>query len=423
MARIISLRIAVVILAMVNVGIGAVAVAAPTTTDHLPLDWPSAPRLDEKNAKAQELADSSRAAYLAREFTQAIALYTELLKLKPSDARIYYNRANAFYAAHDIFQAIADYTTALSLNSNSYLALMGRGNALSQSRRFSEAIADFDRALELNPDEFLILYNRGIAKGRSGDKSGALYDFTHAIKMRPDDHQSYAARGDVLASQGNDASARADYQRALELNPANSHAAQKLREYDGAASEATSAGASKSMTTERSQISGAQQIARLAIDACFKNGADETALRSMANSEKWNFVGDSELKKHSTMAASMVGGWTFDGDTGAFAVMQSRENVTPAIHICSVTTKLGQQARFGEVKSAFEMTAGVAVSDVNASAGSETFGYWLRHTPECESRISLVHTAHSGIVTVRILHGRVRGVNASDKSYPNIDTQ
>ena len=102
MARIIKAWLAVVILAMVLFDIRTVAVAAPTSTDRLPLDWSSVPRLDYENANAQAFADKGLTAYLAGDFATAILEFSELLKLKPADARVYYNRGNAYYRMRDL---------------------------------------------------------------------------------------------------------------------------------------------------------------------------------------------------------------------------------------------------------------------------------------------------------------------------------
>lgn len=368
--------------------------------------------------RVQALADRARAAYLAQDYARAIVLYGKLIRVRPRDWALWYNKANAYYAARDMSRAIAAYSRALSFNPESHLSLMGRGNAYSQTRRFSEAIADFDRAIALNPDEFLVWYNRGIAKGRIGDKDGALNDLTEAIGRRPNDPQSFAARGDVRFSQENKIEARADYERALALDPANAHAAEKLKLLSGVV-----VGAPGQIETERTspddvRKNGANTIAKLAMMACFTNGADESGMRKLAQSSGWRFVGESELQARSSSASLMVGGWTFETNDGAFAVMQSRENVSPVVHVCSVTTKLNAVVRFGAIKSAFETITGAAESDVSAQQRQESFGYWLVHTPECETRISLVHK--SFVVTVRMLHGRVRGANTGDQSYPNM---
>ena len=379
------------------------------------------PAISTSDAAGQDIADRAYAASMAQDFVRSIELYQELIKLRPQEAVLHYNLGAAYYGLHDLERAIQAFTEAVLIKPDFDLAFMNRGNAFSQAKRYAEAVADFDHAIALKPAQFLSWYNRGIAKARQGDKAGALRDLDEAIRLQPDDARSYAVRGEVHEVLGERPAAIADYRHALQIDPGNRDTATKLERVGSGGA----AGALSIVTTTNAGsgvASGGKKIADLALEACFKNGADEQGLENFAKVSGWESVGTAELKKQSGPASSMIGGWTFTGDVGAVAVMQSRENIKPPVHICSVTTQLAAPMNFGEVREAFERAAAIQPNDVKRLGADSNYGYWLAHTNDCETRISMVHSVDRNIVTVRFLHGRVRRPVDAEPTGPKINS-
>jgi tetratricopeptide (TPR) repeat protein len=399
----------VVILAMVQFGGTLNCVAAPATSDQLPLDWPSGTPHESENAKAQTLADRGRSAYLAGDYSTAVSNFSELLKLKPADARVYYNRGNAYYRMRDLENALADFSETLKIAPNMYLALMNRGNIYSEFKRYDEAISDYDKALALKPDQFLIYFNRGIAFGRLSDYARALSDFTQAIRLKPDDAMSYSSRGDVLYRQHNFDQARQDYTKAVELDSSLAHAAERLRALPVRDGSPVAAAQSIDTSTIAAEISHRQAIARLvslAGQSCLQNGENEKGLAALAAAKNWSAVGDIELKKVSNGTTTMVNGWTFSDEVGSVAVMQSKVNDAQGVYICSMTAKVGSPQAFEDFRAEFEKQLRAAPEGPVEQASDTTIRYWLPHKPTCDAKTSLVMSSERGTVTVRMLHGR-----------------
>ena len=63
------------------------------------------------------LVDSANAAYAKNSFTEAIKLYTSILKSNQS-AAIYYNLGNAYYKSNNMAFAILNYERAKKINPN-----------------------------------------------------------------------------------------------------------------------------------------------------------------------------------------------------------------------------------------------------------------------------------------------------------------
>lgn len=399
----------VVILAMVQFGGAVNSVAVPATSDQLFLDWPSVSPIEGENAKAQALADKGRSAYLAGDYAAAVSDFSELLQLKPADARIYYNRGNAYYRMRDLEMALADFNETLKIAPNMYMALMNRGNIYSQFKRYQEAISDYDKSVALKPDQFLIYFNRGIAFGRVSDYARALSDFTNAIRLKPDDAMSYSSRGDVYYHQHNFDRAREDYTKAVELDSSLEHAAERLRALVVGNTSSFAAAQSVDTSTIAAEISHRQATARLvglAKQSCFQNGENENGLAALAATQNWSPVGKIELKKASNGITTMVNGWTFSDEVGSVAVMQSKVNDAQSVYICSMTAKVGSPQALEDFGAEFEMQLRAAPEGPVEKSSDMTIRYWLPHNPSCDAETWLVMSSEHGTVTVRMFHGR-----------------
>jgi tetratricopeptide (TPR) repeat protein len=91
-------------------------------------------------------------------------------------------------------QAIADYTQALRLDPKLAMALHGRAIAYSNNGQYDLAIADYDAALQARSDWAEPLYGRGIAKLKRGDSDGNA-DIAKATALDADVAGEFARRG------------------------------------------------------------------------------------------------------------------------------------------------------------------------------------------------------------------------------------
>ncbi|MBK7937821.1 MAG: tetratricopeptide repeat protein [Lewinellaceae bacterium] len=114
-------------------------------------------------------------------------------------------------------EAIADWTEAIRLDPNDAVAYMNRGAARSELGDKQGAILDYDEAIELNSNYTLAYTNRGAAKAELGDKQGAILDYDKAIELDPNLALAYGNRGLVFEEIGEIFEAQLDFRRFLYL--------------------------------------------------------------------------------------------------------------------------------------------------------------------------------------------------------------
>ncbi|GBE91636.1 tetratricopeptide repeat protein [Nostoc cycadae] len=188
------------------------------------------------------------------EYSDAIAHYSQALKLHPNDAEIYYQRGLSYYQLGDYAEAIADYSQAIKINLNDAKFYIKRGLAHYQLGDYTAAIDDYTQAIRLNPNMAVAYKNRADARSHLGDNQGAIEDytqalkinpnyaityknrgmsryflgyqqsFTKAIKMNPHDAIAYKNRGNARADIGDYEGAIDDYTQGIAINPHDAHA-------------------------------------------------------------------------------------------------------------------------------------------------------------------------------------------------------
>ena len=125
-------------------------------------------------------------AHNENQFDQAIAIYTQILNMKPDDmvsALIYKHRGMAYFARSNYEEAIADFSESLKLDPQSYKAAYYEGIVCSVLRRYSQALEAFNRSLEINPYHPYCLFRRGQAYFHLNDYPQALGDCEAALLL------------------------------------------------------------------------------------------------------------------------------------------------------------------------------------------------------------------------------------------------
>jgi tetratricopeptide (TPR) repeat protein len=110
--------------------------------------------LDRKFAPNLAVAYEQRGFARQKEqsFPQAIADFTEALKLSPRDARIYEQRAAAEMKSNAYDQALADYSEAIKLNPKEIRYYLYRGYIYELKRDITNSMADTEKALKIQPN-------------------------------------------------------------------------------------------------------------------------------------------------------------------------------------------------------------------------------------------------------------------------------
>jgi putative GTP pyrophosphokinase len=144
--------------------------------------------LQMDDSSIDDLLLSALFAHNKNRFEEAIALYGQIIELKPEKvicALIYKHRGMAYFAQSKYHDAITDFTKALELDNQSYKAAYYRGVVHSVLKRYPEAIDDFTVSLEINPFQHFCLFRRGQAYYHLGDYPHALSDCEASIAIEP----------------------------------------------------------------------------------------------------------------------------------------------------------------------------------------------------------------------------------------------
>jgi tetratricopeptide (TPR) repeat protein len=110
-------------------------------------------------------------------------------------------RGLGHYQRGEYAEAVAAWTEAVRLDPANADTLIDRGWAYSLLHEHDRAIADFTAALRLRPDSEAF-NNRGIAHAAKGEHDKALADFTEAIRLRPLGVKAYLNRAQAYAERG-----------------------------------------------------------------------------------------------------------------------------------------------------------------------------------------------------------------------------
>jgi tetratricopeptide (TPR) repeat protein len=150
---------------------------------------------------------------------QAIADFTDAIRLDAAYAIAFGGRGQAKLAKGDFDGAIADYTQAIRFKAKYPADFLSRGYAYLVKGDVDRAIADFSEAIKLAPHSVIALNNRGLARKQKGELDLAIEDYTAAIEFNPSYALAYNNRGYVYEAKGQKQKAIDDFRQALTLDP------------------------------------------------------------------------------------------------------------------------------------------------------------------------------------------------------------
>jgi tetratricopeptide (TPR) repeat protein len=136
----------------------------------------------ESRAKREYNAGNDN--YEVRSYDQAIAGYSEAVRLKPEFWEAHNNRVLGYQAKGDYEAAIADFDQAFRLMPLSSEVLNNRGLAYRAIGAYDEAIADFNKAIEWDINSLHPAYydNRGVAYWYKEEYDQAIADFNADVR-------------------------------------------------------------------------------------------------------------------------------------------------------------------------------------------------------------------------------------------------
>jgi len=173
----------------------------PVTAGQAEIPQTNAPESGDGESPAKKAFNAGMACVEAEQFDEAIAHFSETIRLRPDAADPYAKRGYAYEQKGEHDLAIADYTKALQIAPNSDAAYCLRGLAYSMKGQNDSAIADFSKAIQIDPNEASYYGYRGIAYLSIDDMSNANADLQRGMQIDPND-EMLADLAEALAEEG-----------------------------------------------------------------------------------------------------------------------------------------------------------------------------------------------------------------------------
>jgi tetratricopeptide (TPR) repeat protein len=205
----------------------AVAAEAKRKTDEAEQQRIAALRVEEgrKRAEAEArarytgLVIQGDTANQAGQLDNAVAAFTEAIRLDPKNATGFYYRGQVYSRMQDSDRAITDFTEAVRLDRNYARAWCARGLAYSDKQDYGRAIADFTEAVRIDPQLTEAYRGRGNVYLDRQDLDRAIADFSEAIRLDRSYPRAWYARGLAYTDKRDYGRAIADFTEASRLDP------------------------------------------------------------------------------------------------------------------------------------------------------------------------------------------------------------
>ncbi len=179
-------------------------------------------------------------------YQESIALFSDVIKIKPKHALSYEFRGIAKTRILDDQGAIDDLSIAINMGSSNKDAYFFRGEARRMHLIDTKgAIDDFSKSLSYDPLHVEAYVSLGIVNEKLKGYTAAIEEYTKALDIDNQKYFAFYRRGCVHAQLGNYAEAILDYNRAIDINPNYNYywdrakARQMQKDYMGAIADFT----------------------------------------------------------------------------------------------------------------------------------------------------------------------------------------
>ena len=151
------------------------------------------------------------------------AIYTDLIKLNPTDGRLFTLRASAWWAMQKHQKALDDFDKAIQLGYDEPHAYSSRGMFHAAVGNFDKAIEDYTTALARDKEgtDIAPLFNRAAVYMTLQQYDNAVADYDAVITKQPELTSAYGQRAVAHKLAGNLDDAISDFDKAIEISPRN----------------------------------------------------------------------------------------------------------------------------------------------------------------------------------------------------------
>jgi protein O-mannosyl-transferase len=158
---------------------------------------------------------------LAGKREEAIACYTESVRLKPHHKEGHYNLGTLLMTMGRLDEAIPHLKATVEFNPAFADGHFNLGKALFEQGKLLEATACFSNAVQVAPDDAGARYNLGALLSMQGEKDQAMVCFAEALRLNPEYGPAHASLGVALMRRGQAVEGAAHLVAAARLNPSD----------------------------------------------------------------------------------------------------------------------------------------------------------------------------------------------------------
>ena len=185
-------------------------------------DFSDALRIDPNHATA--LSNRAFAWTMKRDYDRALADYSEMIRLDAKNAASFSNRGAVCATKGDDEKALADFGEAIRLDHNFAAAYKWRASLWRKHHQYENAIAEYTELLRIDPKNAVAYADRGFAWRAKRDFPKAIEDYSQALRLDPTFTSAYVERGTVWQARRDFDKALADYSMAVRVNPKQTQA-------------------------------------------------------------------------------------------------------------------------------------------------------------------------------------------------------
>jgi Flp pilus assembly protein TadD len=152
-------------------------------------------------------------------WSNAISLWSDVVKKSPQKVRPHNNLGNALKRQGKIEEAMAHFNIALQINPGYAKAHNNLGTALASQGKTEQALKHFGMALYINPGYAAAHSNIGVALAGQDEFEKAIVHFRAALRLKPEYAKVHSNLGAALVRQGQLQEALEHFHTALRLKP------------------------------------------------------------------------------------------------------------------------------------------------------------------------------------------------------------